>query len=429
MKRKVGLWVVGIGVLLSGVVVLLCLRVAARDRRDLQEQLRLAKADGLPTDAAEFAATIKPAAPAENAASLYRSLARFRESVDYPRSIQEELFTHPCPTSLAAAIGRIERDKEFLSVVDKAAAKPRCWFDRNWSDGVAVLMPEFADMKKGALEVGLRGSVAAAEGRVKDALADANEMLAISKHAGEEDTEISALVEQAIYVIAMRELAMWSFQHRDRPEYCRALRSALKSFPKPNVLVEKRGVLLEVLSAIDLTATHQGRAKLGLGDHEDSAASALLAFFISKARARVDIVKAERDYWNALKLPRNERTPKLADAEARLYRGLLAFPTAGRTYEMLTSGQNDSGEDDISEREDQWRAEEVEYTALGRALSSRAIPSSIKTSDLINPWTGGELHYDFDGRRIQISLVRPGDVEPLGLWIPPLERSAGKSAK
>ena len=67
------LGVVGVVILAAAIIKITASQMeAAREGAELQEQLRLANAEGIPTTWQEFAATIKPAKPSENAAPLYQ---------------------------------------------------------------------------------------------------------------------------------------------------------------------------------------------------------------------------------------------------------------------------------------------------------------------------------------------------------------------
>src|SRR5665213_797020 len=184
MKPKTIVWSIVAAILFLVAAILAWKRVVAnREATEYQEQLNLARSEGLPTTAAEFAATIAPAKPEENAAPLYRELpAAFKPLGDFPTT-EAKLLNDPSAKNLAAAKAVIQNAKACFAIIDEATAKPKCWFNRDWSDGAAVLLPEYASLKEAAKLLAMRGTVAADEGRVGDALKDAAEIIRLSRHA------------------------------------------------------------------------------------------------------------------------------------------------------------------------------------------------------------------------------------------------------
>lgn len=378
------------------------------------EQLRLARDEGLPATASEYAAFIAPAADAENAAPYYRRLqtaAAIPADVDLGE-LDRTLCFHPSPETAAEARARLAKFRARLDLVDAASQRPRCWFNRRW-EGEATLFRELPDMKSAARLLALRGSLAASEGRVADALADTQRVFQVARHAGEEPHMIAALVRESIYSIGLRDLAAWAFKHRDRPEYVEALKSAVQHFPRFDLKSEHRADLYNVLSTIELCATPEGRARLGLAE-EDVAKGAERIFpvLLSQSKSRIEIVKAVRAAWAALDRPARERPALLDKARSDLFSGLLAFPTAAKIYEMLSVGGSQP------DRETVWEARHQQDLALAQALETRPIPRTLDTRDLPSPFDGRPLIYVYDGNQIRITVSgwsEGGGPKPLAL--------------
>ena len=264
-------------------------------------------------------------------------------------------------------------------------------------------------MKSGAKFLALRGSVAAHEGNVRSALEDSRRLFVIARQAGEEPTQIANMVRESIEQIGLRELATWAYVHHDQPAYLQALKKVVDDLPRPDLKNEHRGDLFMVLSLIDLTSSKEGRRELGLKDN-DIGTENLMPLFFSRSKARVQIVKAERDYWSALDLPATTRKPALEDADRRIETALMAYPTAYRS--------NYGGYTFNSEREEVWEARRLTYLALLRALAAKTLPPSIKTGDLHSPFDGKPLTYHFDGRQVVIEVSdggHPGLIRPFKL--------------
>lgn len=415
MKRR---WLsILFGLIVAGVAIgLVVTKIhSAGDERAFQEQIRLARAEGLPTNWQEYAATIKPAPSAENAAPLYRQLKGKTRTKDDPTKIDDNLLFHRNDKALASAETFLKQNQAVLEIAEKASRLPRCWFDRDWSEGFAVLMPEFADMKFGAKLLALRGSICADRGDAKGALENVKQMLAVAGHAGEEGHVISRLVREAIMTMAVQHLAYWSLVHRDQPAYANAIRQGIDGLAKPNLKEEHRDELYAILSLVDLSVTPEGRKKLGIREEDVGAGEKIFPVFLSRPKAKLKIVKAIRAYWAALDRPSSEQAPLFQSARTELGSGLLAFPTAFTCYESLAGG-----DDATALRLPTWVSRRLQYTALQRALSSRVVPRSIKTSDLPSPFDGKPLEYSFNGKQIVITASGgSGDNGPAPLKVPP----------
>lgn len=383
------------------------------DRRDeaaYQEQLRFARAEGQPTEGSEYVAYIRTAKPEENAAPLYARYAASVLSERGPRApdfdaLDNALTFDPSAQNLDAARRELVAYRSQLELIDQATRLPRCWFDRDWV-GMATLFPEYARMKSAARVAALRGSVAAHEGRVSEAIADVRRVFAIATHAGEEPHMIARLVQEAIYGIGLKHLAAWAFVHRDRPEYAKALQAAVDAFPKPQPKEEHRGDLYDVLSMIELCSTPEGRSDLGLKEDDlPQGPERFFSLLLSKSKARIRIVSAARAKYAALDLPVAERSAAIAAATDEMGRALLAFPTAARILDLLSSGGAAFAQAD---RQEYWTAKRQMDIALARALQGPAIPKTMDTQDLKSPFDGKPLTYRFDGKQITIEVSDSG---------------------
>ncbi|HTQ08588.1 MAG TPA: hypothetical protein VMI31_00810 [Fimbriimonadaceae bacterium] len=409
MKKRIWL-AIGVLVVVAALVEFIVTKIHAnQDAAALAEQLRLARAEGLPTTGQEFAASIQTAAPAENAGPLYKGLqAMFRTAEETPTGkldpvqLQLDVLFHPSPKSLTRARTFLADRKKILDAVDRATALPKCWFDRDWSIGpAAVPFTEFAFMKGAAKLLALRASLAAAENRPADALADFARLRVLARHAACEPTIISIMVGRAIDAIALQALAECALAcPSERRGFDDALSSQVGSLAAPNLKDEHREDLVDMLSLIDLCATPEGRKKVGIREEDIGAAARIFPMLLSQPKARIEIVKEERVIWDALDLPPKQASPIIRGATQRRDMALLAFPVAAQIYDMLGSGEEPTPLDRLNA----WQAEKERYTAVAKALSGPAIPRSIRTSDLSSPYDGKALSYRFDGRQIVVTV-------------------------
>lgn len=386
-----------------------------RARATYEEQLRLARQEGMVTSASEFRARILPASDEENAAPFYRSLkGRLPSTVDFADLTKRIAYTRAA-NDIGLARKFLQEYRTVLNDLDVAVTKSRCWFDRHWEDGAATLMPELAQMIGAAKLVLLRATVSVVEGNSTAALADIDRVTTIAHHAGEEPTTISKLVEVRIHRMAMDALAAWSFTNRNEPEYAKKLHDSVALLPEPNLRGESLGSLFETLSMIDICSTAEGRRNLGLNESDISPLEGTMGLLLNPWKAKALVVEAERDRWRALAHPDRNLEANLSASTRKLNRGLLAFPTAAQMVEALGSGS-----DPILDRRDAHVTGVQRYSALAKALSQPKIPSRLDTSAWQSPFDGTPLRYEFDGKQIRIWVSGdPRDDEPVMLKVPP----------
>ncbi len=387
-----------------------------RGAAEFEAQLRLARKEGLPTTAAEFASAITPAKPEENAAPIYKKLKlRYDSSKENPSNLADRITYAGDPAALAAAHLLLNKYGHDLAEVERAGKLPRCWFDRDWTLGYAVLFPEFSEMRTVGNLFLLRGTIAVHEGRFDDALADVRRCYPLARHIQEDPVMIGRLVGEAILNNAIRRLAAWSFRYRNRLEFLTEMRRAIGRHVRPNPREEVRGELYSLLSAIEMTRTPKGREAFGLKPDDIPASETFAPYFVSQNHARAALVKTMRDYWAALDLPQSERRKRIEAALGARDNALLAFPIVGNTFSALSGGPDPS-----LDREFRWEASRLMHLALHRALSAPSIPKTLSLPDLKSPFDGNPLRYAFDGKQIVIEV--PGSNasgNEQRLWLPP----------
>lgn len=369
-----------------------------------QDQLRLARSEGLPTNGAEYAAYIPTCEPNENSGPLYKRLVNRKFfPTDYVQAYHAVAVT-PTLASSGRAEEILRSAQPEMTLIDQAVRLPHCWFDRDWSQGGAVLMPEFATMKNAAKLLALRSALEASRGDTVAALGDIEKIFVLSRQAGEEGTIISRYVSQAIYVIGMRQAAIASMYHRSEPRYESRLAKAVREVPTPDLKAENRDRLYTILWLIENSDTKEGRKKLGIKESYVPKFGAINRLLHPSGPARIEVVKAERDFWASLDTRDKNMRPRLKAACERLHDALAAFPTAEKLYYEF--GVDDDVPADRMPRFERFRQE---YEALVRALSGPTIATKIKTDDLLSPYDGKPLSYLYDGKRIVIRVSNPAD--------------------
>ncbi len=388
----------------------------------MKEQLRLAWADGLATNAEELESTIPTAKDEENAAPFYRRMRGAASGFQRTELVDLDLIFNPIPKSVADAEAHLTTNRAVLDLADQAIRLPICWFKRNWRPGAALWFPESMDMRAAARLVALRGSRAAHRGDAVEAIRNANEMFAIARHVEFEPFRMNG--QETVYRLGVRELAFWAYTHPDQPVYRDALRRALDSFPRPDLKAERRGDLFILLSVLDLSESQEGLRSLGFkADDMPPPVAYLPALVIGKTSARLTFIKQERARRAAIDLPPAQREAVFDDVTEKERRASYAFPAIRQMFSIEDGGLFQS--DELNDREVNWKAGIAEYEFLLKLLSLPQAPRSGTAEGIVSPYDGTPLTFSFDGRRLAIAVGRGSARDYRRLFIPPASYQPG----
>ena len=165
----------------------------------------------LRVEAAQMMAAALPPAPApdDNAAPLYlrafASLAADGTLGEETSPLRDPLTADPAAPGVAAIL---ERHATTLDLLRRAADKPGCRFDRDWSRPAPdMVLPELQEMRQGARLLAVAARRAAGAGDGAQAIADIDRIHRLGMHVASEPILISGLVGQAIDRLAVETLA------------------------------------------------------------------------------------------------------------------------------------------------------------------------------------------------------------------------------
>lgn len=398
-KVVIGVMVLALGGATSSLVLS---RPKVNDHEaEFQEQLRLARLEGLPTTVAEFEATLPKIKPEENAAPIYRQLMKLKPSWDKDPAMRD-LKLDCSPDTKSADREALERLGSALEIIDAATARRYCLYDRDWGLGICILQPELSHMKTGAKALFIRARFSATVGNHGAAVKDAEAMLKIGDHVRYQHDMIAYLVAEAIEVIGMRALAELALQYPAERIYRQALERAFRKWIVFPVKPALRYSLVEVFATIDVCSTKEKREAVGIKETDDLGLGELFSKIQSPTQARANIVKAMRHRWAALDAPAPEQQDLFRSAHHDLFKALITFPIAAKLYESLGGG-------DISVIDPRtFEVRRLAFKALLRALEHPTIPKTIKTDDLVSPYDQKPVKYSYVNGQILIEVSAPG---------------------
>lgn len=408
-------WLVGGGALILAVGATFG-AIQYRDAQvegDYRKRLEEAWREGLPTNVEQFKTLLPKVDDADNAAKYYVQL----KSIPMPKGFDEAkldraLIFHPTAADEAMAKAGIAAGARNIRFVETASKLSGCRFDRNWKNGFAVLLPEFAQMKATAKLMVLRGSLAAGSDP-QAAIRETRIIRRMADHARQEPLEISQLVSASLDMIALRALARWAFKYPQHRAYLREIEAVVASMKDPDLKKNHAFELVEILTLVELSQTPEGLAELGLKDDDIKGMAPAITILPAIQPPRVGrerVLKGMRMLWASVNKPLDQMEAAQRAADMELMQGLMSFPFAAKLYGMFDGGVYYDATSVKSVR-----AHRITYTAFVRAMADGKPAKSIKTSDLISPFDGRPIDYRFDGKQMTIDARTDGSP----LRIPP----------
>ena len=176
----------------------------------LKQEIAAARRAGLPLTPGELARR-PPVRAADNAAPLYRKL----DALLMARPITQEeadivegraLKPDASVADIAAAAAFFARRKDLMDLIHRAAARPDCDFQRDWSLGPSLLFPEFSRLRKAGRLLSCEANVQACRGDVAGAMRTCAAIGKVARHASSDPYLIAHLVDYAIESLGMSRI-------------------------------------------------------------------------------------------------------------------------------------------------------------------------------------------------------------------------------
>jgi hypothetical protein len=368
---------------------------------EFQAQLRLARLESLPTTVAAFEATLPKVSPEDNAAPIYRKLARLDPA--WRRAIDPDLsFVWVRNTKIEATVrSSVKKAKDALALIDAAAAKPKCRFELDWDTANPLFIPGVSSLKDAAKLLLVRGSLSSVAGEHASALADAKAILRIASHIDSPSGHFIFLVGEVIRHIGLQFIASLALRYPDQLAYRQVLKDVVANWEAPRLKQIFRGELVEIFKFIECAVA------------EKPGASAKESSIQLSFQAKANVVRAVRKRWAAFDAPEASRSDLTREAAKDLVKALEEVPWLAKLYDgAFGYGEFESVKNNACRR--------VAYQALLRALEQPTLPKTIKTDDLLSPFDKKPVTYKYEKGRILIEVSRSTtDWRPYRLEIGP----------
>ena len=192
-----------------GVIILIAThrpRLGDPVRSDVEREIARIRASGAPVSLADLAG--EPIPDDQNAAVIYEQVF---ERLGYSESEDEEVINrivHPDSADASSrpwdeARGIVSKYDDVIALVDQAVARPDCKFEVDWKDGISVLHPEFAELRRLSRFLAVAAMLQAKDGRASDALHILRLGFLLSDASKDSPTLIGQLVRIATLIIAV----------------------------------------------------------------------------------------------------------------------------------------------------------------------------------------------------------------------------------
>lgn len=174
---------------------------------------------------------------AENAAKEYNEAIRVSKDLKAEAKVIRDaapLFRNgrrATDAELAETRRALAKFRPVFALIEAAARKPQCDFERDYSQGSALLFPELASMKEYARAVGTAMTVAAHDGDVSGVKRHVKSLATLVRHSGEEPNLIGSLVTIAMSSISLRAVEDAATQAQGNPRVLQALLAGMSGIP------------------------------------------------------------------------------------------------------------------------------------------------------------------------------------------------------
>lgn len=214
----------------------------------LDEQIAGAKKEGVPLVPADLKAMLDTT-PQQNASPLYRKAMVMLEKDPEIKALTADMGAPKGDSNYARrqanAVANLSKLDPLVAVLEEAAKRDHCIWDRDWGKGFNLLFPEFASMKQMVKLEAFRAEALSKRGDWKGALKALTVGQKIARHSGEEPILIGMLVQIACESIVFASFDKVIAQNRANTAFLAEARKVLDGFgPLPNF---KRSLSAEVV--------------------------------------------------------------------------------------------------------------------------------------------------------------------------------------
>lgn len=173
-------------------------------------ELQALRRDGLPTAPEQLQRSLPP--PERNAAVEYAQItALLKQHPTFPDSLNHVLTSGEAgglsPQHAASMRSVLAQQAELLPIIHRAAKKPECVFQHEWSKGPSMPIPYIAGMRHAGRLITAESRLMAYDGHYPEAVANEAQAFRIAAHCAADSLYIGYLAGIAIDSVAVRGMS------------------------------------------------------------------------------------------------------------------------------------------------------------------------------------------------------------------------------
>ncbi len=418
IRKRLKLWHVAVAIpVVCGLGGWIATAITERNARaEVEREAAKLKALGIPTTPGEF---VRNVPLQQNAAPIYQRALTVSKALGSTK-IQSFRGTSIKPEELVEYRRYVIDQAPALDLVREASEKPDCSWNRDWSLGPLLLLPEYAELKGFGKLAASRAYLEAESGNYEASMQWLMVGRRVASHA-REPILIACLVSVAIDSIMLNEFQQQLCQYGDKPAFRVAAAKFLEQpVPLPSVREGMKGEVMLVRTT--MAGIEQGRkgfdpsAMFGFGTEPDAQTKAYMyAFRFPFVRAAIEAksLKRYREMFEAIGEGGFKKEQQvMADLDTKIIadRSLLGT-LAGIFYPVFAqAGQA------MTRLEAQRRISKAALDIWDLKAKAGVFPKAFTAS--VDPFTDKPLVYKKAGDRFQLYSVGANKTDDGGMAKP-----------
>lgn len=358
----------------------------------LAQEIATAKRLGIPTEAVDVAEP--PVPDAENAAQVYRKIMELRNGdlkAQFGRFTTALLAMKSdddiaAPKSSFAELGRID------ALLHVLPSRPKCWFNRDWTQGKDLLLPEYDTMKKCTAYLAFKADLLSRHGDWGGALKEIELAERIGRDVEADKDIIALLVQVSCQEIVRKELRLMIDRHSSNPKTLAAMQKFLLHW---NKLPDLRPALGYEVVNMQETLKHARSLPLFSDTSGDSMQETLINYPSVRSFMRVRNLHYWCQVWEQLPADRTDYKGYV-HAFQQVTSDYKDHSTLASYYDAILMPEMDKVPESIVLLQAKIRLLLTSISLLQRRITTKQLPDQLPNNlgDIsIDPFVNRPLHY------------------------------------
>ncbi len=387
----------------------------------LSNEIAKLKAHGVPTEIADLAPN-PPVPNSENAANLYHDLGAQLKAIKNDPSVKllDDFYNSDNPgPDLSKVLQATRTHQAIFAVADKLISKPRVDFKRDYSNGVALLFPEYNDMRRIAKWQCSRARAQWMSGNRDAALLSLRAAYRVAEHISLEAHLIGQMVCTSITSICHRTLEYFVVDARNDPAFVQKVEKMLLALQDRADIWRAFGgelvigrVTLQTMktggfSSITDTITDPSMREMGFLDallSDPGLRRMYEAKYCEAWRTIFDGFPSDKEDWNGLRAAYKKR-----------WQEITADKSIENAFNRLMFADFSDSADTVAKQVAERRVQLLSLKLL--QTRAKGLPADLSAYGqlAIDPFTNKPMRYERKGKAFKIWSIGPDRIDQGGV--------------